>query len=255
MAWFCVCWFLCLVFGFVLFVLVLFWFCFLFRVFAHEALEYSLDYVQVRNRLLLRLVFFDGHACVLPIHFPASTNLWNDLARAMKALDGKKIDLGSLRPGGATWLLHRAEQPELVRRRGRWLSARTMEIYLEEVLVTTFEEKISPKTRALIHLCAGGYAVTLERIMAFLECGIPPVAWYYLLRGADGFERDIGKNGDDGEKSTSHANSYRQRAHTTSSQGGKKEERLPDFRLPIGRCQGSSPHPCTAPIPFCTSEW
>ena len=77
----------------------------------------------------------------------------------------------------------------------------------------------------------------------------------YLLRGADGFERDIGKNGDDGEKSTSHANNYRQGAHTTSSQGGKKEERLPDFRLPIGRCRGSNPHPCTAPIPFCTSEW
>ena len=172
-----------------------------------------------------------------------------------RCAEHRPFDLGSLRPGGATWLLHRTEQPELVRRRGRWLSARTMEIYLQEVLVTTFEEKISPKTRALIHLCAGGYAVTLERIMVFLECGIPPVAWYYLLRGADGFERDIGKNGDDGEKSTSHANNYRQGAHTTSSQGGKKEERLPDFRLPIGRCRGSNPHPCTAPIPFCTSEW
>jgi len=172
-----------------------------------------------------------------------------------RCAEHRPFDLGSLRPGGATWLLHRTEQPELVRRRGRWLSARTMEIYLQEVLVTTFEEKISPKTRALIHLCAGGYAVTLERIMVFLECGIPPVAWYYLLRGADGFERDIRKNGDDGEKSTSHANNYRQGAHTTSSQGGKKEERLPDFRLPIGRCRGSNPHPCTAPIPFCTSEW
>ena len=31
-----------------------------------------------------------------------------------------------------------------------------------------------------------------------------------------------------GENSTSHANNYRQRAHTTSSQGGKKEERLPN---------------------------
>ena len=30
-------------------------------------------------------------ACLLPIHFPASTNLWNDLARAMLALDGKKV--------------------------------------------------------------------------------------------------------------------------------------------------------------------
>ena len=59
--------------------------------FAHEAWECSLDYVQVRNRLLLRLVYFDGHAWNLPIQFPASTNLLNDLAKAMKALDGKKI--------------------------------------------------------------------------------------------------------------------------------------------------------------------
>ena len=91
------------------------------------------------------------------------------------------FDLGSLRPGGATWLLHRTEQPELVRRRGRWLSIRTMEIYLQEVLVVTFEEKVSPRTRFLIQLCASGFAKTLERVQPFLNFGIPPRTWYFLL--------------------------------------------------------------------------
>lgn len=46
------------------------------------------------------------------------------------------FDLASLRPGGATLLL-RTEDLELIRRRGRWLSSRVMEIYLQEVMATT----------------------------------------------------------------------------------------------------------------------
>ena len=52
--------------------------------------NHLLDYVQVHNRSFLWLTHLDGHACDLPIQFPASTNLLNDLAKAMKALDGKK---------------------------------------------------------------------------------------------------------------------------------------------------------------------
>ena len=169
-----------------------------------------------------------------------------------RAADHRPFDLGSLRPGGATWLLHQTEQPELVRRRGRWLSARTMEIYLQEVMVSTFEEKINPKTRALIHLFAGGYAVTLERIMAFLECGIPPGAWYYLLRGADGLEQGIGKTGVDGSRKTSHANNHRQRAHTTPFQGGKKESGYLMTGCQLNDAGAQAP---SRPIPDYTSEW
>ena len=60
-------------FAFVVFFVFGFWFCLclfgfglvllLFCIFAHEALEYSLDYVQGRNRLLLRLVSCDEHTC------------------------------------------------------------------------------------------------------------------------------------------------------------------------------------------------
>ena len=42
-----------------------------------------------------------------------------------KVGDQKPFSLGSLRPGGAAWLLHKTENAQVVRRRGRWLSVKT----------------------------------------------------------------------------------------------------------------------------------
>ena len=50
----------------------------------------------------------------------------------------KQLDLASLRAGGATWLMHVSEDAELVRRRGRWLSHKIMEIYVQEVSAVLF---------------------------------------------------------------------------------------------------------------------
>ena len=88
--WFCFCGVGFLCFG------LLCCFLFLFRVLVVLFVpslpwDYLLDYVQVYNRSFLWLSQFDGHACNLPIQFPASTNLLNDLAKAMKALDGKNF--------------------------------------------------------------------------------------------------------------------------------------------------------------------
>ena len=94
----------------------------------------------------------------------------------------RPFTLGSMRPGGATWLLHRTENSEVVRRRGRWLSVKVMEIYLQEVLVCTFMEKVRPRARVLIDFCSGGFEATLDRCIDFLQCGIPTTTWFYLLR-------------------------------------------------------------------------
>ena len=42
------------------------------------------------------------------------------------------VNLSSLRPGGATHWLAQTEDAEFVRPRGRWLSTRVLEIYLQE---------------------------------------------------------------------------------------------------------------------------
>ena len=94
----------------------------------------------------------------------------------------RPFDLGSLRPGGATWLLHQVEDAALVQRRGRWLSGRVMEIYLQESFVSTFIRGLDPKTRTRIELCSGAFATTLERAISFLDSGIPPGAWFSLYK-------------------------------------------------------------------------
>ena len=50
------------------------------------------------------------------------------------------------------------------------------------VMVVTFLEELPPKTRQLIELRAGAFAATLEKAMVFLDTGIPPAAWYSLLK-------------------------------------------------------------------------
>eukprot|EP00435_Cladocopium_sp_Y103_P050220 s698_g15.t1 len=155
-------------------------------------------------------------------HAPADTSIWPYSAATLRkrfgcllsALglqasgsgNGRGYDLGSLRPGGATFLLHLTEDSELVRRRGRWLSTRVLEIYLQEIQVCTYLDKVSPRARALIELCAGSFAYTLERAIAYLNAGIPPAAWYSLLKIAEGSPtQKSGKDGMCGEFSSHEA--------------------------------------------------
>ena len=60
-----------------------------------------------------------------------------------KTLQLKPLDLGSLRSGGPTWLISTTEQSDLVMRRGRWLNAKTMSIYLQESMAVLYLQKVS----------------------------------------------------------------------------------------------------------------
>ena len=75
----------------------------------------------------------------------------------------------SLRPGGATHLLLVTEDPELCRRRGRWLSSRVMEIYLQEVIATTYVQKLHPATKfkVTISLCISQVAEVCIAIFSY----------------------------------------------------------------------------------------
>ena len=72
-----------------------------------------------------------------------------------KSSSAKQLDLASLRAGGATWLMHTTEDAELVRRRGRWLNHRIMEIYVQEVTAVLLTPTLSAEVRsgifALMH--------------------------------------------------------------------------------------------------------
>ena len=69
-------------------------------------------------------------------------------------LNGKGLDLASLRPGGATWLIQTTENGELTRRRGRWVKQRVVGIYIQEVSCFQFLATLSESSRSkVLQLC------------------------------------------------------------------------------------------------------
>ena len=76
------------------------------------------------------------------------------------------LELSSLRAGGATWLMLTSDDPELVRRRGRWLTSKIMEIYVQEVSALQFLPSLAPQVRrkvfeALEAFPGGWFGLTL----------------------------------------------------------------------------------------------
>ena len=92
----------------------------------------------------------------------------------------KALDLGSLRPGGATFLLQRTEDSELVRRRGRWVSHRVMEIYLQEVQASTYIADLPSEARRRVQGAASVFESTFRKVLAWHSAGIPATSWPYL---------------------------------------------------------------------------
>ncbi|CAE7231757.1 unnamed protein product [Symbiodinium sp. CCMP2456] len=92
----------------------------------------------------------------------------------------RPLDLGSMRAGGATWLLHATENGEFVRRRGRWLNARIMEIYIQEVSSVLFlsklQDHVADKVLAVMRL----FPSMLEQAEVFMQFGFPPTTWFSL---------------------------------------------------------------------------
>lgn len=95
----------------------------------------------------------------------------------------RPFDLASLRPGGATWLLNATEDGELVRRRGRWISTKVMEIYIQEISVATYIVRLDPQVRKTLEVLALGFEPTLNRVTEFLRHAVPPSTWPRLLKG------------------------------------------------------------------------
>ena len=57
------------------------------------------------------------------------------------------LDLGSLRSGGATFIITMTENSELCRRRGRWASFKMMDIYIQETMALQYMRMIPQTTR------------------------------------------------------------------------------------------------------------
>ena len=94
----------------------------------------------------------------------------------------KPLDVGSLRAGGATWLLQTTEDAELTRRRGRWINAKTMEIYIQEIQATSFFTSLPSETRRRIVGLSLVFPEVLQKCIGWKAAKIPSSSWHILFQ-------------------------------------------------------------------------
>ena len=110
------------------------------------------------------------------------------LGLPIKEMNGQKpMTLASFRPGGATYMISLTESAEMVQRRGRWLSLKVMNIYLQEVAASTFMTDLPPAAREAILVAMESFNEVLETSFRYAEAKIPEKAWYVLFQhGTEG---------------------------------------------------------------------
>ncbi len=91
------------------------------------------------------------------------------------------LDLSSLRPGGATWLLQATEHSEMVRRRGRWVTNKVMEVYLQEVSAARYLNCLDDLQKDRIFGLAYGFLSILTKVESFVAAKIPETIWFKVL--------------------------------------------------------------------------
>ena len=136
----------------------------------------------------------------------------------------KPLTLASFRPGGATFLIGLTESSELVRRRGRWLSLKVMDIYLQEVAASTFLTDIDPEARMMILTAMESFPSILEMSVKFFNARFPEKAWNLLFKlGPHGVESTGQTGGMDSKMPTNGHSTYTQKRNA----GWKMGRRFP----------------------------
>ena len=105
---------------------------------------------------------------------------------------GKPLDLGSLRAGGATWCLSVTEDAERVRRKGRWLSTKTMEIYIQETSANLYLANLPSDTKERIITLAKVFPWLLRKSTDLYNAKIPHSAWRLLYTQGGRVEGQMG---------------------------------------------------------------
>ncbi len=95
--------------------------------------------------------------------------------------DVKPLDLGSMRAGGATWMLETTENGNLVQRRGRWISEKVMSLYVQELTANIFLAQLPELTRKRILTLAYSFPTLTSKATELLHAQIPSSAWYRIF--------------------------------------------------------------------------
>ena len=93
----------------------------------------------------------------------------------------RPLDPGSLRAGGATYIIQTTECGELCRRRGRWANYKMMEIYVQELSSLLYLRKISVLAHKKVIDVGSVFPLVLEKAKSLSRCSVPPNAWRFLF--------------------------------------------------------------------------
>ena len=93
----------------------------------------------------------------------------------------KPLDLGSLRAGGATWLMQTTESSDFVQRRGRWINGRVMNIYLQETTALQYLKGLPTASIDRVMSLAQAFPEILEKAEIFTNSFIPTSSWFILF--------------------------------------------------------------------------
>ncbi len=95
---------------------------------------------------------------------------------------GKPLDLGSLRAGGATFLMDYTEDSSFVMKRGRWSHLKTMQIYVQEVTSATYMSRLDTKTKSRIIDLARQFGFVFQHARQLQAANIPSSMWFSYFR-------------------------------------------------------------------------
>ena len=110
---------------------------------------------------------------------------FNQLQQSLGLVNGRnaagvQFEPASLRPGGATHLLMLTDNADMVRRRGRWISTRVLEIYLQEASFATYTQRLSEQSKRRITEVGQNFEQILAQTAFFVNSGFPCTAWKHL---------------------------------------------------------------------------
>ena len=93
----------------------------------------------------------------------------------------KPLDPGSLRAGGATFLINTTENGELCRRRGRWANHKMMEVYVQELSSLAYMKHLDGDCLERIKAFALIFLNIFEQVKSFRAAQVPVSVWYILF--------------------------------------------------------------------------
>ena len=150
----------------------------------HQSAKFdSADFIQVID---LGFGSLQDHERLWPYSPQTLRSRFREILIALKlptqsTYELKALDLGSLRSGGATFIMQSTENSDLCRRRGRWANMKMMDIYVQETMALQFMRLIPVQTRDHVLQIASAFLDVLARTKAFSEARIPSRVWFFLL--------------------------------------------------------------------------